>query len=129
MAERILEKKLKQKFLNIEFTGPVIELYTDDRYSKINDFIFVRWDSKEQLKKLIDTNCKIINLSLDKMKISEKHRESFQINIIGVRSHKLCTYALLLAMRIIEHNSEAEKPLTIILLKNAGDDNIHEITK
>jgi hypothetical protein len=78
MAERILENKLKQKFFNIKFTGPVIELYTNDKYSKINDFIFVRWNSKERLKKLIDTNCKKINLSLDNMKISEKLRKAFR---------------------------------------------------
>lgn len=121
MAERILINNFNQDIFRIEFAGPIIELYGRNKGKETNSYIFVRLDSQEKLERLVESNCRIINLS-DCKHIKEPNIEKqFNFNISGVRNHRLCTYALSLALRLIKNGTDINNSVNLFLLKNAGD--------
>ncbi|MEP1216614.1 MAG: hypothetical protein ABJM11_16445 [Marinobacter sp.] len=129
MAERILKNKLNQTIFSVEFTGPVIELYAENDNPKKRSHIFIRSDANVKLTDLIKLNCKIIRLSDESLPQQSIIKNSAHLNITGINNYRLCTYALSLAIRIIESNQEIKKALNLILLPNAGDGTNEQINK
>ncbi len=113
--------KFNKEIFRIEFAGPVIELYGRNKVKETNSYIFVQLDNQEKLERLIESNCRIINLSDCKHIKGPNIEKQFSFNIYGVRNHRLCTYALSLALRIIKNGTDINNSVNLFLLKNAGD--------